>query len=304
MKYIFLCCLSWVTFSYAWSQDLMSMVEPMADSSIVKDKSYVTTFKSSRIVNVHSVELSGKNTLEFRISHRFGEVSTGSYNLWGIDAGANIRLALEYSPSNRFQVGVGRSSYQKQLDGFLKARLTRQTTDGSMPVSITAVLSGFYTALKDNDLSNGNKYDPSVNRYSYSTEIIIGRKFSDRLSLQLSPVWVHWNYVPGSNDPNDIFILSGSGRYKFTKRMGVIAEYGYVFNPITSSTMYQPFNTGIEFETGGHVFQLTVGNSFGITTNQTLSYTTSPWSSGGWRIGFNVSRSFYIGKKSEHNKIH
>lgn len=168
---------------------------------------------------------------------------------------------------------------------------------------MTVVLSGYYTALKNSSSVNALYNTETLNRFSYSTEVILGRKFNKKLSMQASAVWVHWNFVPGQKDDNDVFAVTTSGRYKFTKRTGVIAEYGYIINPFVSGSYYNPLNVGVEFETGGQVFQLTVGNSFGITSNQTLCLTDASWMDSGWRIGFNVSRSFYLGKRDKNNTI-
>src|SRR5207344_758691 len=112
----------------------------------------------TRIINVHTVEVLGPRTLDFRISHRFGTVNSGSYNAWGIDGPANIRLSLEYSFDGRLMFGIGRSSYDKMVDGFLKFRLLRQTTDNSMPISATLFAGAYYTAIKDGN-AEANGYD-------------------------------------------------------------------------------------------------------------------------------------------------
>src|SRR6185436_2451137 len=94
-------------------------------------------FKSTRLINQQTLESVGKRTLDFRISHRFGPVNSGSYGAWGIDGPVNIRLGLDYSFDGRLMFGIGRTSVDKIVDGFLKYRLLRQTTDGKMPVSVT-----------------------------------------------------------------------------------------------------------------------------------------------------------------------
>ncbi len=72
-------------------QDLDSLLAKSTNPQTV----YATaTFKSTRVVNGHSIERMKKNQLEFRVSHRFGELNSGSYNFWGLDQGT-IHLALE-----------------------------------------------------------------------------------------------------------------------------------------------------------------------------------------------------------------
>jgi hypothetical protein len=255
------------------------------------------TFKGTRLVNFQTIEVAGKRTLDFRISHRFGELSSGSYNLYGIDGPANIRLGLEYSYEGRFMAGIGRSSYQKQFDGFLKYRLYRQTITNKMPVSITLFTSVFMTSLKDpNKSTTGfDKYDPVTNRLSYAHQVIVARKFTSAFSMQIAPVMVHYNMVEEFTDRNDMFFITAAARMKITRRMAITAEYGYSLNDYSKRKDYiNPLGIGIDIETGGHVFQVHLTNAFGITENQFLPYNTSSWKDSDMRVGFNISRVFTI----------
>ena len=263
----------------------------------VKSGIVSATFKGTRVINFHTLEVVGKRTLDFRISHRFGEINTGSYNFYGIDGPANIRLGLEYSYDGRLMGGIGRSSYQKQFDGFLKYRLLRQTEGKGMPVSVTLFTSIFYNTLKDPDKDNFgfDKYDPLTNRMSFAHQIIVGRKFSSKFSVQIAPAMVHYNMVEDFTDQNDMFFITAAARMKISKRFAVTGEYSYTLNEYTvNEDYYNSFGLGIDIETGGHVFQLHLTNSFGITENQFLPFTTSTWEDSGMRIGFNVSRVFTL----------
>ncbi len=293
-KYIllFLICFAG---NYAFSQDMLSELEPAAADSNHKDYT-VATFKSTRLVNMHTIESVGPRTLDFRISHRFGALNTGSYNAWGIDGPANIRLSLEYSFEGRLMFGIGRSSYEKMVDGFLKYRLLRQTTDGKMPVSVTLFASMFYNALKDgNAAANGyDKYDPMTNRLSYAYQIMVGKKISPSFSIQIAPWMVHYNLVENSTDKNDVYGVAGLLRMKLTKRSAITFEYGYRFSGYTEEKYYDSMGIGYELETGGHVFQIHFVNSFGIVENQFLAHTTTKWDDAGVRLGFNISRVFRL----------
>jgi hypothetical protein len=287
------------TFTFA-QEDLLDQIE---ESENVEAKP-VSVFKSTRIVNFHTTEILGRRTLDFRISHRFGEVNQGAYNLWGFDGNASIRIGLEYSHNGNLQFGIGRTSTDKQFDGFIKWAIMKENDTHSHPFSIVLMTSMFYTTLKDNDLSNGNLYSNEVNRFSYATQLMFSKKISDRFSVQLSPTWVHYNLINSSNDSNDQFALIGLGRGKITKRTSIIGEYAYRLTEFTDYTYYNSLSFGVELETGGHIFQITAGNSFGITENQVISYNTTTWANGGWRIGFNICRTFNFAKKDENNKIY
>lgn len=254
----------------------------------------IAGFKSTRVINFHSYEVLGKRSLDFKISHRFGDLSSGIDGFYGIDGPASIRLGLEYSHDGRLMVGFGRTSYEKMLDGFIKYRLVRQTENGSMPFNITLMSSMFVKTGKDPEesITGINKYKYFSNRISYCHQLIIGRKFSPKFSAQIAPSIVHFNMAERFTDNNDSYFLTGAIRYKFTKRIALTAEYGARMRTYTQQKVYNSMGIGIDIETGGHVFQMFVTNSFGIVESQFLPFTTTSWSDNGVRIGFNVSRVF------------
>jgi hypothetical protein len=287
--------------SSLWAQtdspDLLKLVGAPED----KNNFTTATFKGTRVINFHTIEVPGKNTLDVRISHHFGSFNTGWYGFYGLDGGASIRIGLEYSYDGRLEVGLGRTSVDKTDDGFLKYRLVRQRESGGSPISVTLFTGAYYTMLKDpNIIANGfDKYAKASSRFSFVHQIIIGRKFSDRLSLQIAPTLVHYNLVDRISDRNDAFVLTGAGRFKITQRSAITVEYGYRPIGYSQTKYYNSLGIGYELETGGHVFQMFLTNSLGLTENQFLTRTTSKWSDGGIRLGFNISRVFTIGGKKE-----
>src|SRR5205823_1362494 len=125
----------------------------------------------------------------------------------------------------------------------------------------------------------------------------VARKFTRRLSLELAPSWIHFNLVPAAADNNDLLTLGMGGRMKVTKRMSINVEYDYLPSGQFSSTkIYNSFSTGIELETGGHVFQLIFTNSDGMVEPYYLSKTSGSWRKGDIYFGFNISRVFNLKK--------
>lgn len=264
-------------------------------------KEYVTaTFKTTRLVNFHTVEVLSRRSLDFRISHRFGDFNSGAYNAWGVDGGANIRLSLEYCHGSRLMFGVGRTSGKKIADGFLKYRLLKQTTKGGgMPVSVTLFTSVYHTFMQNVIIDGENKYQTIPDRLSYCHQIMIGRKFNSRFSFQLTGAMVHVNLVDKITDKNDCFIIGGVTRFKFAKRQAITLEYGYRINKYSKDKYYDSFGVGYDLETGGHVFQIHLTNSFGLTEDQYFMYTNTSWENWGIRLGFNISRVFSLQGKNK-----
>lgn len=276
-------------------EDLLKLVDEKPKKEFVS-----ATFKTTRLINFHTTEVLGRRSLDFRISHRFGDFNTGAYNAWGIDGGANIRLGLEYSHDGRFMFGIGRTSAKKIVDGFLKYKLIRQAVNGGSPVTVT-LFSGAYNTFEHVLIDGFNKYQRPLDRLSYCNQIMVARKFNTNLSVQVTAAFVHFNLVDNITEGNNCYVAGVLARYKFTKRQAVTLEYGYRLNKYSNNYYYNSFALGYDIETGGHVFQLNFSNSFGLTENQYFMYTTSSWSTWAIRLGFNISRVFSLQGRSSRD---
>jgi hypothetical protein len=254
------------------------------------------TFKSTRLINGHTVETPGEGTLVFLFSHNFGTINQGFSTLFGFD-NAKVRIALEYGLTDRLEVGVGRSSLDRTVDGFLKYRALRQSTGlHAMPVSVTLFAS---TAI--NTQSYTDNLDRTLGlRTAYTYQALIARKFSSELSLQLMPTLIHRNLVTRAGENNDVVALGGGGRYKLTKRFSINAEYHYLLSRFTADHQANSAGVGVDIETGGHIFQLHVSNSPGMIEKQFIAETDKTFFSGNLYYGFIVSRNFTV--KQRHRK--
>ena len=295
MKKILL--ISFLIFSSAFTlsaQDIdpMALLQGLAEAP--KDEPVIATFKATRVINQQTIEVGGTRSLDFRIHHHFGPFNSGAYDFWGIDGGASIRLGLEYSYNGRLQFGLGRTSYEKQIDGFLKYRLLRQTKSGSMPISVTLFSGAYRNGIKGLQISGVDKFKYASDRLSFVQQIIIARKIDDKLSIQITPTMVHYNLVENLSDQNDAYFLGIAGRYKISNRTAITYEYGAKLLNYSESKYYDSMGIGLDIETGGHVFQMFLTNSFGMTENQTFARTNSSWADRGFRLGFNVSRMFTL----------
>ena len=272
--------------------DPMSLLQGLAEAP--KDEPVIATFKATRLINQQTIEVGGTRSLDFRIHHHFGPFNSGAYDFWGIDGGASIRLGLEYSYNGRLQFALGRTSYEKQIDGFLKYRLLRQSKSGSMPISVTLFSGAYRNGIKGLQIGGIDKFKYASDRLSFVQQIIIARKIDDKLSIQITPTMVHYNLVENLSDQNDAYFLGIAGRYKISNRTAITYEYGAKLLNYSESKYYDSMGIGLDIETGGHVFQMFLTNSFGMTENQTFARTNSAWADRGFRLGFNVSRMFTL----------
>ncbi len=290
---------------FAQPDDLLSIVEKKGDHP----KEYVNNaFKSSRVIMGHSIEFIGKGVLDVRILHRFGLISQyqSARNLFGLDQ-ASMRLGFDYGLTKGLTIGIGRSTFNKEFDGFIKYRLVQQSrgAKGTSPVSVVLVTGATYNDMPWEFPSRTNFL---TSRMAFYNELIIGRKFSEGFSAQITPTHVHINLVNDSTFKNDVFALGVGARLKLSKRVAFVVDYQYLLkqNGEDATNIQFKDNTnalsmGFDIETGGHVFQLHFSNSKGMNEREFITNTTGTWGKGEVSFGFNLSRVFTVGKKKPSN---
>lgn len=289
MKFI-LTLLLITTTSVVFSQDeLMKELEQAQP----QDTDYAfQTFKGTRLVNGHTIEQKPGGTLEFIFAHRFGEINGGFYELFGLD-NAYVRYGLDYGVTDFLSVSIGRNSVDKTSDGYVKYRLARQSRGvRNFPVTVTAFGGVAYRASpRKETLPAGFK---TVDRLAYVGQLMIARKFSPDFSLQLTPTFIHKNAVDQSIEDNDQFALGFGGRYKLTHSVALTGEYFYRFNVPDNNPYFNTFGFGVDIETGGHVFQIVVTNTRGLTERAFITETPGDFAEGDIHLGFNVTRTFQL----------
>jgi hypothetical protein len=292
MRILFLILLISSSLSLFAQDDLLSLVDSKGDK---KKKEYVSNaFKSSRVINGHSMEFIGKGVMDVRILHRFGLLNSGVNNLFGLDQ-ASMRLGFDYGLGKNLTVGFGRSTAAKEWDGFIKYRPIWQARGGdwASPVSVVLVTGMTYTTLPWADPTRKNFI---TSRMAFYNEVIIGRKFNDIFSFQLAPTFVHRNLVSLASEANNVYALGIGGRIKISKRTAFVVDYHYIAKGLDKTIYKDPLSIGFDIETGGHVFQLHFSNSTGMNEKAFITNTTSSWGKAEVRFGFNLSRVFTASK--------
>jgi hypothetical protein len=294
MKKIFLLLSLLPCFAYG-QDDLLSELEKDTES---ETEYTFATFKGTRLDNGHTIETKNAGSLEFIFAHRFGAINGGWYEMYGLDE-ALVRLGLDYGITDWMSFSIGRNSFDKTMDSYLKFRALRQSTGArSFPVSISALLGGAYKFEPKENSTNSNDtiQFKNIDRLSYTAQVLIARKFSTNLSLQLMPTLVHKNAVVESYEEHDQFALGLGGRIKLTKSVAITTEWYYNFSMKDNSPYYNPVAFGIDIETGGHVFQLVMTNAVGLTERAFITETTDDFWDGDIHLGFNVTRTFQLKK--------
>jgi len=313
--------------SFLIAQNTTDSTAQTADEPVIKKlKPVKNTFQSVWIIDNQTVMVPIKGTFEMDIMHRFGLWNKGYEDFWGFFAPSNIRLGFSYAPVARLNVGLGITKTTMAViphtekpssvsgpmwDGSLKYSIFTQTK-GKYPVSLTYYANAAYNTKKDPDKE---VYRYSSDRFTYFHQLLIARKITDKLSIQIAPSVSHQNAVNGyfvQHDSanlkvkpemiHDHFAIALSARYKLTDVTSVMMNYD---QPITKHTKNNPnpnFSFGLEFNTSSHSFQLfftsyqymipQINNLY--NSNNPLNHKTTE--NGGYPfspeflIGFNITR--------------
>ena len=245
-------------------------------------------FEGTRIINGHSVETLNSGELDMIIGHRFGRLNSGFNELFGLDQ-ANIRIGFDYGIFDNLMIGGGRSSLGKEFDLFIKMRLLQQSKN--WPLTITALSTAAYNSLPDSD---PERPLATQDRLAYVHQLLIARKVSDHLSIQLMPTITHFNLVETNAEGNDKLALGAAAKYQITKSFALTSEYYYVLPNYLPANKQNAFSIGCDIDTGSHVFQIQLTNASGMIEKQFLGETTGAWGNGDIHIGFNMIRTFKL----------
>ena len=289
------------------AQDDSSTVE----KEVPKPKYARATFNATKIINLQSTEIVQEGILQFMVSHHFSylwnkdqSTEDNLAQFFGINSGvAQTYLSFDYSVKDYANLGfalAGRSRYE----GWAKFRITRQQTGvKDIPVSVT------WYSLANVDFAQDKETGSTWDKWSYLHQVLIARKMSDKISLQLVPSLVYLNSVPyGINNSNFVWSIGVAGKWKAKPKMNVTWEYTRQLNMYKNIidksgaiTNYSPdlLSLGIELNTGGHLFQFYVGNTINSSSIDQLARNTGYIKDGNFAFGFTINRSMDLRKEKE-----
>ena len=282
------------------------------------DEKVQFAFKTTKVVNLQSLELVDAGVFDFKMSHRFGALNSGAakfnsedaVNAFGFDV-ATIRFGGEYGVNENLMVGLGRYNVQseKGVDAYVKYRLMHQTSDNKKPLSVLLLAAVDYKNTQYNRTINGIGGFVTVpwgisgkQRLSFVGQVIIGKKVNDDFSWVISPTVVRSGMNQVYSAANESFVSTGTSQTQFALGMGfrnklsartsLNMEYIPILNG--NGRFYNSFSVGFDIETGGHVFQVDFTNSLGLNESMFISRNTERWGAAGVRLGFNLHRVFTV----------
>ena len=256
------------------------------DKNDTTDVAYAA-FKGLKIVNFESTKMVNQGEFYFIVSHRFGSIKNGFDDFFGLDF-ANTRLHFIYGFSDGFNLAISRHSFNKTYESSAKYRIIQQNSNN--PVSLVGYSQvAINTLLEEALILQPVEFS---DRVSFTQQILISRKMSEKLSLQLMPTYFYEGYVDYDPQENSQFALGLGARYKLGDRWGLNVDYGWHLNRADGSPFVNPLSIGVDIETGGHVFQLHFTNAQPTFESGFLGNAVGDWGDGNIYFGFNLSRVF------------
>jgi Membrane bound beta barrel domain (DUF5777) len=299
-----------VFLSFAFAAKSQEDLLKLADTTKNSTKA-LPTWKDIKLINVETTKTDDPGVMEFFILHRFGNVggesNGGFHTLYGFDVASDIQFAFQFGITKNLMVGFSRSKEQELIDIDAKYRLLTQNTSG-MPISLAVYGDAGVTPELNSTFYKGSDSTTAhtfIDKLSYFGEVIVDRRFSDRISLELLGGAQHRNYVlanentgNGATDENTIPFAGVGGRFMFNKHSSLVFDYYYIISQYrmnnSSNPYYNPVSIGYEVETGGHVFEINFTNAAFLDENNIIPYTRDTWTKGGFKLGFSISRVFNI----------
>lgn len=254
------------------------------------------TFKTTRITYGHSVETRKKGILEVFVSNRFWNTPELRSQSFGADK-INVRIALEYALSDRLSAGFGGSTWDGLFDGYLKYRLVRQRSDSKGALFNVTIFQN--SSYNSSALENPYFNDSFSGRLSYTSQVLLARKFNSKLSIQLAPTFIHKGLGNGPGDTQNHFALGFGGRYKLSNHVSLVSEYYTVFNPVESVDTYGPFGLGVNWEIGDVMLQFMLTNAPSMVEDSFISRTRNNFNfkNPNLNFGFNFTYVIHFNRK-------
>lgn len=274
--------------AYTFAQDdLLKELESEQPKTKVEE---TATFKGLQIGNMQSTKMAAKGEWYFLVSHRFGDLTQGFNNFFGLD-NALTKIGGIYGINNWLTVSVSRHTYNKIYETGIKYRFAKQEIDG-FPITIVG-----YNTIDVNSALKTSQYPYLTfnERMAYTTQLLVSRKFNEKFSGQLTPIYVHKNLYDDTKEQKNLFLLGAGARYKITKRMSINLDYSARMDNLFTgfnSPYHNPVTLGWDIETGGHIFQLVFSNSQKMNDVAYYSNATDPSAKGAIYFGFNMYRVF------------
>lgn len=257
-----------------------------------EDEPVYPPFETLSLIDNETTYSLYKGSKNLEIQHRFSDIEKIN-DIFGIFGSANTRIGFSYGISDKIALGLGTTRAYMQQDLNWKYAILRQTTSGRMPISLSYYGNAVLDAREDKYFGPEEDYKFAY-RMSYLTQLLISRKFGEKVGISVNPTFVYYNAVP-EGYRNDNYSLNFGGRFQVLGFHSIIIEYDQPLVQPTgenAKTIEPNLSFGVEIGTSTHSFRVFASNYNSIVKNRDVAFNDrSPWE-GDYQFGFNISIRF------------
>ena len=250
------------------------------------------TFNGTLGLNYQTLETQYQRNLGFYITHKFGKVSSGYPEFFGLDQYANWRLAFDYGITDDLTIGLGRNSQENLHEFSLKYRVFKEKEGTPVTLSLYGNVG-----VSGDELTELEKeiYD-FKHRLSYVYGTLLGKQISSKVSAQISTYILHQNLIRLKVQNNTSIALGSTIKWQITRITSILTEYVYNLSYKTHSrdSYFGNLAFGIDFSTFNHNFSLIFTNGTQTVENQLIPANNNSILKNELHFGFNISRNFML----------
>ena len=249
-------------------------------------------FDSWKIVNLPTARAFDTRNFIFLISHRFNpKISDGYDAFFGIDGSGIILLALGYAVTDDLSFLLGRTNSEDNVELEGRYIVARQSMDGGWPVNVG--LHGVLNWVTQEPPPGEDRFRGEA--FKFTAQVTVAREMTEGVGVAVVP-GVTFNPAEKTEDEDALFTLGLGARWRFTRHLGVVAEWVPIVSGYTRTSTFgndirfDSWGGGLEITTTGHVFQIILSNTVGLASDQYLRGGDLDIRDGHMRLGFNIIR--------------
>ncbi|MFQ5568168.1 MAG: DUF5777 family beta-barrel protein [Rhodothermales bacterium] len=248
-------------------------------------------FDGWKIINLPTTRALDAGSVLFLIGHRFNpKISDGYDALFGLDGSGIIYLSVGHALTDDFLIALGRSNASDNVELQARYRIARQDGPRRWPVAVSAQAAVNWISEKP----------PGESRYrseafKFTGQVSLAREIAPGVGVAVVPGLLI-NPAENVEGEDPMVTLGLGGRWRFYRNLSLVGEWVPILSGFTRTTTFgndirfDSWGGGLEITTGGHVFQIVVSNTVGLTTDQYLRGGDLDITEGDLRLGFNIFR--------------
>lgn len=252
-------------------------------------------FDGWKVINLPTTRSVDAGSWLFLISHRFNPPLNQGYDaFFGLDGSGIIYLSLGYALTDEWLVALARSNASDNVELQTRYRIAQQRGERGWPIGLG--VQGAANWITEAPPPGKNRLRGEALKFTGQASLT--HAFGDRVGVALVP-GITFNPAEDVDGEDPLTTLGLGARWNFYQNLALVGEWVLIVSGYTrtqtfgNDIRFDTWGGGLEISTGGHVFQIVVTNSVGLTSDQYLrggDLDIRDALDGDVRLGFNIFR--------------